>query len=41
MRGGGLDIVPDVAEADVTSPGDIAKSKVVEKENAATKIEEI
>jgi hypothetical protein len=28
-HGGGLDIVPDVPEADITSPGDIAKSKVV------------
>lgn len=27
--GGGLDIVPDVPEADITSPGDIAKSVVV------------
>jgi len=30
-KGGGLDIVPDVSEADITSPGDIAKSRVVEK----------
>ncbi|MFA5143260.1 MAG: hypothetical protein WC522_03715 [Candidatus Omnitrophota bacterium] len=29
-RGGGLDIVPAVSEADVTSPGDIAKSQIVE-----------
>ena len=29
-EGGGLDIVPDVPEADITSPGDIAKSSVVE-----------
>ncbi|MEA3328366.1 MAG: YiiX/YebB-like N1pC/P60 family cysteine hydrolase [Candidatus Omnitrophota bacterium] len=28
---GGLDIVPDVSSADITSPGDIAKSAVVEK----------
>ena len=27
---GGLDIVPDVDEADITSPGDIAKSVVIE-----------
>ena len=27
----GLDIVPDVSEADITSPGDIAKSAVVEQ----------
>lgn len=27
---GGLDIVPEVSEADVTSPGDIARSSVVE-----------
>ena len=26
----GLDIVPDVPEADITSPGDIARSKIVE-----------
>ena len=30
-EGGGLDIVPDLPEADITSPGDIAKSRVVEK----------
>lgn len=30
-RGGGLNIVPDVPEADVTSPADIAKSVVMEK----------
>lgn len=29
-KGGGLDIVPDVEEADITSPGDIAKSGVIE-----------
>jgi len=29
--GGRLDIVPDVLEADTTSPGDIAKSGVVER----------
>lgn len=29
-NGGGLDIVPEVPEADVASPGDIAKSAVVE-----------
>lgn len=29
--GGGLDIVPDVPEADITSPGDIARSRIVEK----------
>ena len=28
--GGSLDIVPDVDEADITSPGDIAESKVIE-----------
>ena len=28
--GGGLDIVPEVEEADITSPGDIAKSSVLE-----------
>jgi len=28
-RGGGLDIVPDVPAADVTSPGDIAKSRLI------------
>lgn len=28
--GGGLDIVPDVDEADITSPGDIAKSVMTE-----------
>ena len=27
---GGLDIVPDVPEADVTSPGDISKSNIIE-----------
>ena len=29
--GGGLDIVPDISDADITSPGDIAKSGVVER----------
>jgi uncharacterized protein YycO len=29
--GGGLDIVPQVDEADVTSPGDIAESEIIEK----------
>lgn len=29
--GGGLDIVPDVPEADITSPGDIARSLVLEQ----------
>ena len=29
-KGGGLDIVPDVPEADIISPGDIAKSGIVE-----------
>ncbi len=29
-HGGNLDIVPDIPEADTTSPGDIAKSRVVE-----------
>lgn len=29
-KGGGLDIVPDVEEADITSPGDIAKSPLIE-----------
>lgn len=28
--GGGLDIVPDVPDADITSPGDISKSDLVE-----------
>jgi len=28
--GGGLDIVPDITEADITSPGDIAESEVLE-----------
>ena len=28
-KGGGLDIVPDIPEADTTSPGDIAKSSLV------------
>ena len=28
--GGGLDIVPDVPEADITSPGDIARSGITE-----------
>ena len=28
-KGGGLDIVPDVSDADITSPGDIAKSGVL------------
>jgi len=28
-EGGGLDIVPDIPEADITSPGDIAKSSVL------------
>ena len=32
---GGLDIVPQVAEADVTSPGDIAQSERIEKINLA------
>ena len=32
-EGGGLDIVPDVPEADVTSPGDISKSSIVELVN--------
>ena len=27
----GLDIVPEVSEADITSPGDIANSSIVEK----------
>jgi hypothetical protein len=29
--GGGLDIVPDIPAADITSPGDISKSRVIEK----------
>jgi len=33
-KGGGLDIVPNVDEADITSPGDISKSPVVEKVGA-------
>ena len=28
---GGLDIVPEVGQADITSPGDIARSSVIEK----------
>jgi len=28
--GGGIDIVPDVSEADITSPGDISESTVLE-----------
>jgi len=28
-RGGGLDIVPDIGEGDITSPGDIARSWVL------------
>jgi hypothetical protein len=31
FRHGGLDIVPDIPAADITSPGDIAKSRVVER----------
>jgi len=31
FKGGGLDIVPDISEADITSPGDIAKSGILEK----------
>ncbi|RKY40981.1 MAG: hypothetical protein DRP85_07490 [Candidatus Makaraimicrobium thalassicum] len=30
FRGGGLDIVPNVPDADITSPGDISKSPVIE-----------
>ena len=30
FHGGGLDIVPEVPQADITSPGDIANSTVVE-----------
>ncbi len=30
FHGGGLDIVPDVPQADITSPGDISKSNIVE-----------
>jgi len=29
-KGGGLDIVPDIPEGDVTSPGDISKSRIIE-----------
>ena len=29
--GGGMDIVPDVSEGDITSPGDISKSRIVER----------
>lgn len=29
--GGGLDIVPAVSEADITSPGDISKSEIIQK----------
>lgn len=29
FHGGGLDIVPEVPQADITSPGDISKSAVV------------
>ena len=28
-QGGNIDIVPDLHEADITSPGDIAKSKAI------------
>jgi uncharacterized protein YycO len=28
--GGGLDIVPNISEADITSPGDISKSRIIE-----------
>ena len=31
FKGGGLDIVPSVPQADITSPGDIAESSVMEK----------
>ena len=30
FNAGGLDIVPEISEADITSPGDIAKSVVIE-----------
>ena len=30
-KGGGLDIVPQIEYADITSPGDIAKSMIIEK----------
>jgi len=30
FAGGGLDIVPDISEADVISPADISKSKIME-----------
>ena len=38
-HGGNLDIVPDTNEADVTSPGDISKSSVVEQ--IANSVEQI
>ena len=31
FQSGGLDIVPQVSEADITSPGDIARSEVIQK----------
>jgi uncharacterized protein YycO len=31
FNAGGLDIVPQVGEADVTSPGDISRSERIEK----------
>jgi uncharacterized protein YycO len=34
----GLDIVPDVDEADITSPGDISRSSIVEKVNLKVNI---
>ena len=30
FNSGGLDIVPEIPEADITSPGDIAKSSIIE-----------
>ena len=36
--GGGLDIVPDITEADITSPGDIAESGLVERVEKVYKV---
>lgn len=33
FKSGGLDIVPQVGEADITSPGNISQSKLIEKIN--------
>ncbi|MFH1846490.1 MAG: hypothetical protein ABH869_02915 [Candidatus Omnitrophota bacterium] len=31
FTGGGLDIVPEVSEAEITSPGDLARSSILER----------